>query len=94
MSFFNKATLNSPKHIIFRLNLLHRATLDYDSIASERISDSAKAEYPLFEVQEMLKHSLQHPDREVRQVAINILQLLYDRYGFGEIEVITMQLHP
>ena len=73
LSFQNKATLNSPKQILFRLSLIHRATLDFDSIVNERIDDvtasSPRPEYPLYEVQEMLKHSLQHPDREIRTIS-------------------------
>lgn len=72
-SFFNKVTLNSPKQILFRLNLLHRATLDFDSIRSALISDEPLAEYPDFEVSEMLKQALQHPDREIRAISQLIL---------------------
>ena len=53
LSFYNKATLNSPKQILFRLGLIHRATLDFDSIVNERIEDgptSQRPEYPLYEV--------------------------------------------
>ena len=52
-SFFNKATLNSHKQILFRLNLLHRATLDFDSICNERLEETLntlRPEYPLYEV--------------------------------------------
>lgn len=57
-SFFNKATLNSHKQIQLRLNMIHRATLDFDTIVGERMGDAILPEYPLFEVSEMLKHSL------------------------------------
>ena len=65
-SFANKATLNSHKQIQLRLNFIHRATLEFDPIVSERMSDPTLPEYPLHEVTEMLKHSLQHPEREIR----------------------------
>ena len=42
----------------------------------------------------MLKHSLQHPDREIRSISQLILQLLYDKSGFSVVEGIAMQLHP
>ena len=94
-SFQNKVGLNSPKQIILRISLLHRATLEFESICAERLTDIKKAEYPLFEVQEMLKHSLQHADREVRQQSQLVLQLIYDKHGgFAVVEAIAMQLHP
>ena len=68
-SFSNKVTLNSHKQIMHRLTLIHRATVDFDTIISERMADASPPEYPLYEIQEMLKHSLQHPDREIRSIS-------------------------
>jgi len=42
----------------------------------------------------MLKHSLQHPDREVRSTSQLLLQVLYEKSGFTVVEGIAMQLHP
>ena len=44
-SFFNKATLNSHKQILIRLNMLIKATQDFDQIVEER-QDSKRPEYP------------------------------------------------
>ena len=74
--------------------MIHRASLDFDPIVGERMADVTLPEYPLFEVTEMLKHSLQHPDHEIRTTSQHILQLLNDKHGFATIEGVAMQLHP
>lgn len=53
--------------------MIHRATLDFDPIVGERMADATLPEYPLHEVTEMLKHSLSHPDREIRGTSVHIL---------------------
>ena len=93
-SFANQATMNSHKQIQFRLNMLHRATLDFDQIIRDRGMETAPPEYPLFEVSEMLKQSLKHPEREIRATSQLILQLLNDKHGFNVVEAIATQLHP
>ena len=35
-------------------------------------------EYPFYEVLEMLKHSLQHPEADIRAASAGVLYLLYD----------------
>ena len=58
------------------------------------MSDATLPEYPLYEVTEMLKHSLQHPDRDIRTTSQQILQLLNEKHGFSAIEGVATQLHP
>jgi len=85
--------LNSHKQIQIRLTLLHRATLEFDQIVTERGQESAP-EYPLYEVSEMLKQSLKHPEREIRSTSQQILQLINDKHGFSVVENIATSLHP
>ena len=77
-----------------RLNLILQVTADFDKIQKNRTNDSTPAAYPSYEVNEMLKHTLQHSDQDIRQVSQKILNLNYEKNGFSGIEPLLMQLHP
>lgn len=77
-----------------RLNLIQQATVEFDNIVKNRSNDSTPAAYPSFEVNEMLKHTLQHPDQEIRTASHRILNLIYDKNGYAGVEALLVQLHP
>ena len=59
-----------------RLKLIQQATIDFDVITQKRSGEAATA-YPTFEVNEMLKHTLQHSDQEIRTVSNRIMDNIY-----------------
>ena len=76
-----------------RLKLIQQATIDFDAIAQKRSGESATA-YPTFEVNEMLKHTLQHSDQEIRTVSNRIMDIIYGQRGYTGIEQLLNSLHP
>jgi hypothetical protein len=69
-SFYNKATMNSTRQILFRVQLLSQLTINYkafrDQFHSAADGEAKNKSYPIYEVSEMLKHCLQHSDQYVR----------------------------
>ena len=41
----------------------------------------------------MLKHTLQNPDKDIRNISAQILSIIYQREGFEAIEIMANKLH-
>ena len=77
-----------------RLKLIQQATIDFEGIAQKRSGEAAATVYPTFEVNEMLKHTLQHSDQEIRTVSNRIIDIIYGKRGYSGIEQLLNSLHP
>ncbi|CDW78329.1 UNKNOWN [Stylonychia lemnae] len=101
-SNFNVQTQNSHKLVSKKLQILYNMTVDMDQYtqfmgqsasplkSSNKLSSSAqiqqRLDYPYHEVFQKLLTSIDHPQQDIRQISLKIVQEIYQKQGFDKIQ--------